>query len=137
MATDAVVDPGPGRARRRRGRRVGGQIRRVRWGAVAGTVVLLYVVVYCLALSRIADRDRFNRWGAAMGSLGGRLIICGVVLATLFHTFDGLRRMLPEVAPGLVGHDRHLRAGALFATWALALPCFAVLIWPWVAETTR
>ncbi len=111
--------------------------RRVRWGAVAGAVVLAYVVAYCLVISQIASRDRFNRWGAAMGSLGARIGLCVVVLATLFHTFDGLRRMLPEVAPSLASRDRQLRAAALFATWSLALPCFAVLIWPWVAETTR
>jgi len=111
--------------------------RRIRWGAVAGTVVLVYLLIYCLAISHIASRDSFDRWGAAMGSLGARLAICLVVLATLFHSFDGLRRMLPEVAPTLIGRDRQLRAGVLFATWALALPCFAVIVWPWVAETTR
>jgi len=111
--------------------------RRVRWGAVAGTVVLVYVLAYSVALSRISDRNLFNRWGAAMGSLGARLVICVVVLATLFHTFDGLARLLAEVAPSLAGRDRQLRAAALFATWALALPSFAVIVWPWVAETTR
>ncbi len=114
-----------------------GRVRRVRWGAVAGTAVLVYVLVYCTALSQLASRDRFNRWGAAMGSLGARLVLCGVVLATLFHTFDGLRRMLPDVVPSLVDQDRRLRAAALFATWALALPSFAVIVWPWVSETAR
>jgi len=134
MGAGAATAPGatsaaPGPARRR--------VRRVRWGAVAGTVVLVYVLAYSVALSRISDRNSFNRWGADMGSLGARLVICVVVLAALFHTFDGLRRMLGEVAPALVGRDRQLRAAALFATWALALPCFAVILWPWVAETTR
>ncbi len=116
---------------------VGGRVRRVRWGAVSGTVVLVYVLAYCLVLGQVSSRDRFNRWGAAMGSLGARLVLCLVVLATLFHTFDGLRRMLPDVAPSLAGQDRRLRAAALFATWALALPAFAVIVWPWVSETTR
>jgi succinate dehydrogenase/fumarate reductase cytochrome b subunit len=115
----------------------GARVRRVRWGAVAGAVVLVYVLVYAAALSQLASRDRFNRWGAAMGSLGARLVLCGVVLATLFHTFDGLRRMLPDVVPSLVDQDRRLRAAALFATWALALPSFAMIVWPWVSETTR
>jgi succinate dehydrogenase/fumarate reductase cytochrome b subunit len=99
--------------------------------------VLVYLLVYSLALSQIANRDTFNRWGQAMGSLGARLVLCVVVLAALFHTFDGLRRLLPDVVPSLVGRDRQLRAAVLFATWALALPAFAALVWPWVAETTR
>jgi succinate dehydrogenase/fumarate reductase cytochrome b subunit len=111
--------------------------RRVRWGAVSGTVVLVYVVVWCLGLSRVANRATFNRWGSDLGSLGARLVICGVVLATLFHTFDGLRRLLPEALPRLREREDRLRAWVLFATWAIALPCFAAIVWPWIAETTR
>jgi succinate dehydrogenase/fumarate reductase cytochrome b subunit len=132
MTSDPGTAPSPSVGASARGR-----VRRVRWGAVAGTVVLAYVLVFSVVLSQVSSRDRFNRWGAAMGSLGARLVLCVVVLATLFHTFDGLRRMLPDVVPALVDQDRRLRAAALFATWALALPCFAVLVWPWVSETTR
>ena len=117
---------------------VAARVRRVRWGAVSGTVVLVYVLVVCAALPRIADRDRFNRWGAAMGSLGARLVLCVVVLATLFHTLDGLRRTAGRGVPAPVDQDTPaLRAAVLFVTWAMALPCFAVIVWPWVSETTR
>ena len=112
-------------------------VRRARWGAVSGTIVLVYVVVWCVGLSRIADRSTFNRWGDAFGSLGARLVICGIVLATLFHTFDGLRRLLAEAVPGTRAREVQLRAWVLFATWAVALPCFAAIVWPWIAETTR
>ena len=111
--------------------------RRVPWGAISGSVVLLYLLVWGLALSRIANRATFNRWGAALGSLGARVVICGVVLATLFHTFDGFRRLLADAVPRSRAHEVQLRAAVLFATWAIALPCFAAIIWPWVAETTR
>ncbi len=104
---------------------------------MSGTVILVYLVVYSLALSQIANRDTFNRWGAALGSLGARLGLCVVVLATLFHTFDGLRRLLADLVPSWATRDRQLRAGVLFATWALALPAFAMIVWPWIAETTR
>ncbi len=125
MTTPAdAVEPAPSRTR-------------IRWAAVSGVVVLVYVVVWSVGLSRIAQRDTFNRWGAALGSLGARVVICGVVLATLFHTFDGLRRLLAESFPATVEHDTQLRAAALFATWAVALPCFAAIVWPWVAETMR
>ena len=111
--------------------------RRVPWGAVSGTVVLAYVVVWAVALSRIAQRATFNRWGDAMGSLGARVVVCGVVLATLFHSLDGLRRLLAEAVPRTREHDLRWRAGVLFVTWAVAVPCFAMILWPWVAETTR
>jgi succinate dehydrogenase hydrophobic anchor subunit len=114
-----------------------GRPHRNRWGAISGSVVLVYLVVWGLGLSRIANRTTFNRWGAAMGSLGARVVICGVVLATLFHTFDGFRRLLADAVPRSRAHEVQLRAWVLFATWAIALPCFAAIIWPWVAETTR
>jgi succinate dehydrogenase/fumarate reductase cytochrome b subunit len=111
--------------------------RHVPWGAVSGIVVLVYVVVWGATLTRISDRNTFNRWGAGLGSLGARVVVCGLVLAALFHSFDGVRRLLAEAMPSTVQHDARLRAAVLFATWAIALPCFAIVIWPWVAETTR
>lgn len=111
--------------------------RRVRWGAVAGSVLLAYVVVEAVALLSIDDRNRFNRWGAAMGSLGARLVLAGVVLAVLFHSLDGLRRLVVEAAPGLVRHDDRLRLGVVFVTWALAVPAAVVMVWPWWSELRR
>ena len=109
--------------------------RRVRWGAVAGTIVLLYVLVLCVALIGIGDRNRFNDWSAVMGSIGARLVICGVILAALFHTFDGLRRLVVEVAPSAGRHDLRLRTAVLFLTWALAIPAAVIVVGPWFSET--
>jgi succinate dehydrogenase hydrophobic anchor subunit len=111
--------------------------RHVPWGAVAGIVVLAYMVVWAVGLSRIAQRATFNGWGTALGSLGARFVVCAVVLATLFHSLDGLRRLMAEAVPRTKEHDLRWRAWVLFLTWAVALPCFAVILWPWVAETTR
>ena len=111
--------------------------RRVRWGAVAGVVVFAYVVALSLMLVGIGDRNRFNRWAGLAHSIGGRIVLALVVLAALFHTFDGLRRLLVEVAPTLGRHDVRLRAGVLFLTWALAIPAGVMIIGPWVSETFR
>jgi succinate dehydrogenase/fumarate reductase cytochrome b subunit len=108
-----------------------------RWGAISGIVVFGYAVILAVAISQIGDRNRFNRWGGALGSLGARLVLAVVVGAALFHALDGLRRMVQELAPGIVARDQQLRAGVLFLTWALALPAAAVIVWPWIAETTR
>jgi succinate dehydrogenase/fumarate reductase cytochrome b subunit len=109
--------------------------RRVPWGAVAGTVVLAYVVVEAVALLSVDDRNRFNRWGAAMGSIGARLVLSGVLLAALFHTLDGLRRLVVGVAPSVERRDDQLRLAVVFLTWALAVPAAAVVIWPWWKAT--
>jgi succinate dehydrogenase hydrophobic anchor subunit len=111
--------------------------RRVRWGAVAGVVVLAYVVVLSVVLVGIGDRNRFNRWSEVMHSIGARLVLCVVVLAALFHTFDGLRRLVVEVAPSTGRHEVRMRAGVLFLTWALAVPAGVMIVGPWVSETFR
>jgi succinate dehydrogenase/fumarate reductase cytochrome b subunit len=107
------------------------------WGALSGVVILVYLVVWAATLSRIANRVTYNRWGDAMGSLGARFVLCVVVLAGLFHTFDGVRRLLVSLAPRLAGREQQLRAAVLFLTWATAIPCAAAIVWPWIAETTR
>ena len=111
--------------------------RRVRWGAVAGVVVFLYVVVLSVLLVGIGDRNRFNRWSDLMHSIGARLLLCVVVLAALFHTFDGLRRLVVEVAPTTARHEIGMRAVVLFLTWALAIPAAVMIVGPWVSETFR
>jgi len=111
--------------------------RRVRWGAVSGVVVFAYVVVLSVVLVGIGDRNRFNRWTGLAHSIGGRIVVTLVVLAALFHTFDGLRRLLVEVAPSVDRHDRRMRSGVLFLTWALAIPAGVMIIGPWVSETFR
>lgn len=107
----------------------------MRWGAVTGSVVLAYVVVEAVALLSIDDRNRFNRWGAAMGSIGARLVLSAVIVAAVFHTLDGLRRLVVGAAPGTGRHDDQLRLGVVFLTWALAVPAATVMIWPWWKAT--
>ncbi len=110
-------------------------VRSSRWGAISGIVVFVYVLVLAGAMTQINDRNRFNRWGAAMGSIGARVVLAVVVAAALFHALDGLRRLLHDAVPSLVARDAQMRAGVLFLTWALALPAAAVIVWPWIAET--
>jgi hypothetical protein len=109
--------------------------RRVRWGAVAGTVVFLYVVGLSVALVGLDDRNRFNRWAGWLHSLGGRIVISLVVLAAAFDTFDGLRRLVIGLVPAWGRLDARLRAVVLFLTWALVIPAAVVIIGPWVSET--
>jgi succinate dehydrogenase hydrophobic anchor subunit len=100
-------------------------------------VVLVYVIVEALALLSIDDRNRFNRWGGAMGNIGARVVVSLVLLAALFHTLDGLRRLVTSAVPGAGRHDGRLRSGVLFLTWALAVPTAVVVIGPWWAVTLR
>ena len=113
------------------------RLRRVRWAAVAGAVLLVYVVLWAVALAVLPDRSRFTQLGGLMGSLGGRLALAVVVLAALFHAFDGIRRMLIETWPTLASRDPQWRGLVQFATWALFVPAATVLIWPWISETFR
>ena len=102
---------------------------------MAGSVLLVYVVVEAIALLSINDRNRFNRWGEALGSIGARIVVSVVILAALFHTLDGLRRLLVGTVPAASRHDDGLSTAVVFSTWALAVPAAAVVVWPWWEAT--
>jgi succinate dehydrogenase cytochrome b556 subunit len=108
-----------------------GTRRRLRWGAVAGVVVFGYLVLVAvdLVLAGISRRA-FTSLHEAYGSLGGRVVIGIVLVAVVFHAFDGLRRLLEELRPSLVPRDERLRAGVAFATAAVSVPGVVAVLWP-------
>lgn len=108
-----------------------GTRRRVRWGALAGVVVFGYLVWVAIDLVVAAvDRRAFTTIHEAYGSLLARLVVAAVLVAVVFHSLDGLRRLLEEVRPRLVRHDGRLRAVIAFATAALSVPGVLVVLWP-------
>lgn len=108
-----------------------GTRRRLRWGAVAGVVVFAYLVWLAVDLVVAAvDRRAFTTIHEAYGSLAVRVVVGAVLVAVVFHTLDGLRRLLEEVRPGLVRRDERLRAVVAFATAVLSVPGVVVVVWP-------
>lgn len=122
MTTDSTVDV------------VAAPRRRVRWDAVCGLITFVYLALWGLSLSLLPfARGTFNHVHRLAGNIAGRLVLCVVVLAVVFHAFDGLRRAVTDLFPATAAHDRVLRTIAVFLTWAVAVPSCAVVLWPFLS----
>ncbi|MEZ5145364.1 MAG: hypothetical protein R2726_23065 [Acidimicrobiales bacterium] len=112
--------------------------RRLRWGPVAGLVVFAYAIWAAIDLVVAGvSRGAFTRLHSLYDSVGVRLVLSVVVVAALFHSLDGLRRMLEELRPGVAAHERVGRAAVAFVTAALAMPAVALVLWPSVQGWLR
>lgn len=108
-----------------------GTRRRLRWGALAGVVVLGYLVWVAIDLVVAAvNRRAFTTIHEAYGSLPARLVVGAVLVAVVFHTLDGLRRLVEELRPELARRDQRFRAVVAFATAAVSVPGVVVVLWP-------
>lgn len=104
---------------------------RSRVAVAAGVVSLAYVIWYIAGLILLeANPSAYTRANQAYGSLGARFVLGLVLIALLFHLFDGLRTVGEQLIPRLTRHDLGLRAAVRFCTFALWIPGALVLVWP-------
>lgn len=102
---------------------------------ISGLVLLAYTLAWMTRIALIElDRGAFDAVVRAGGSLGARLVACAVWLALVRHGLGGLRVITIEAlgASAAERWDSRLRAAVAFATGALALPGWALLLRPWI-----
>jgi succinate dehydrogenase hydrophobic anchor subunit len=105
--------------------------RQVRWGAVSGIVVYGWVVAWAVGLVVLqVGRSSFNRYYDLLGNAVARVALAVVVVAALFHTLDGLRRLSAGSSSAMRRHDETLQVVCLFVTFALGVPAALVILWP-------
>jgi succinate dehydrogenase/fumarate reductase cytochrome b subunit len=118
---------------------------RHRLSALAGGVLLVYLWVWMTQLVVLdTSRSTFLRVQIWSASLPGRLVACVVLLAAVHHLLQGARVALSGAVDQAAGGGRddqpldgaadRVTAGLIFATWALVIPGWAVLLRPWIVE---
>ncbi len=111
-----------------------GRRRRVRWGAVSALVTFAFVLAVAGSLIVLGrDRSAFNRLADLAGNVVVRVVLVGVVVAAIHHTFDGLRVAVTDLVPAWQRHDRGWRLVTWFALGALGVPAAVVILWPVVS----
>lgn len=99
--------------------------------AICGAALFVGVAVWALGLALVGiDGSAFARLHDLLGNTVARVAICGVVLAALFHTCDGIRRIVLDVAPAVTRLDERLRLVSVFVTFAAGVPACLVVLWP-------
>lgn len=109
--------------------------RRMRWSALAGTVVFAYVVFLAVEITAAGfDHRLYNRLHQLQGNAVVRILLGAVVLAALFHGLNGLRVTMCALVPRWSAHERGLRFTVQFLTFAVGIPAAFVVAWPSVSE---
>ncbi len=115
-----------------------GRGRTLSLGVIAGLVVYAYVVVAVLQLVLLErDRPRFDSLHRSFHQWPYRVAIAVAALAGIFHTLDGLCRVLEDLRPQERARDTRIRTAVAFLTFALGVPAAAVILWPWFTGRLR
>jgi succinate dehydrogenase / fumarate reductase cytochrome b subunit len=98
---------------------------------VTGVAIFAFLALHILDVSVYAwSRSRYDDLHEIYGSAPMRVFECALLLAILFHTFNGLRILAIDLADlGPLG-ARRLLAVAVLATVALGLAGSAVILAP-------
>jgi len=112
--------------------------RHVRWGALTGTVTLLYVAFFAFEVAAAGLWPRlYNRLHELQGNAVSRLVLAVVLVSALFHSFNGLRITLCDLVPRLAERGDGLRFTVQFLTFAIGIPLAFVICWPSLSEVIR
>jgi succinate dehydrogenase hydrophobic anchor subunit len=102
-----------------------------RWGRVAALVSLLYVAWYVIGLVVLQrSPGAYNALNRFSGGVGMRILLCGVLLAVLYHLLDGLRVTALDAIPRLAPHEVVLRTTVRFLLLAAWIPASVAVLWP-------
>jgi succinate dehydrogenase/fumarate reductase cytochrome b subunit len=106
-------------------------------GIVCGIVVFAYVVFFAVEVVVAGlDHRLYNRLHEIQGNVVSRVVLSVVVGCALYHGLNGLRLVFADVGP-LSRHQDALRSLVAFATFALAVPTAAVILWPSISDVFR
>jgi succinate dehydrogenase hydrophobic anchor subunit len=98
---------------------------------VAALGATVYVLGAAVGLSVLRfDRVAYARLHDLLGGAPARAGLCAVVVASVYHAFDGLRVALAELFPRTAGWSEPLQALTVFATAAAGIPASVVILWP-------
>jgi len=101
------------------------------WGRIAAFVSLLYVAWYVVGLVVLkADPGAYNGLNRFYGGGGARVVLCGVLLAVLYHLLDGVRVTAQDGIPRLAAHEVALRTAVRFVLLAAWIPLSVAVLWP-------
>jgi succinate dehydrogenase / fumarate reductase cytochrome b subunit len=106
--------------------------------SVTGFVALAWVswrVVELVVLD--ASARAYDDLVDVYDGVAGRVTVCVVLFALLFHGLDGARVAVADLVPSTARFEPVTRAAARFGTFALGIPAAAVVLWPVVQDVLR
>jgi succinate dehydrogenase / fumarate reductase cytochrome b subunit len=103
---------------------------------VTGFLVFMFLMLHIVDVSLVnIDAELYNDVHELYGNVLLRLFECGLLLALLYHSFNGLRIIAVDFFPGVISRERQLTGVVTFFTLALGIPGSLVILWPFIDGT--
>ena len=100
---------------------------------VTGFLVFMFLLLHIVDVSLVnIDPELYDTVHALYGNILLRLFECGLLLALLFHSMNGLRIVLVDFFPGVIRREKVLTGMVVFVTLAAGIPGSLVILWPFI-----
>ena len=100
---------------------------------VSGFLVFIFLLLHIVDVSLIRiDPDLYDEVHDLYGNVLLRVFECGLLMALVFHSFNGLRIVLVDFFPGAVRNEKALTAVVTGLTLVLGIPGSLIILWPFI-----
>ena len=100
---------------------------------VSGVLVFMFLLLHIVDVSLInADVELYDEVHALYGNILLRIFECGLLLALLFHSFNGLRIVIVDFFPRAVANEKALTTVVVVLTLLTGIPGSLVILWPFI-----
>lgn len=107
------------------------------WAFVAhrttGFLVFMFLLLHIVDVSLInTDVELYDEVHELYGNILLRVFECGLLLALIFHSLNGLRIVIVDFFPRAVRNEKALTAGVVALTLLTGIPGSLVILWPFI-----
>ncbi len=99
---------------------------------ITGFLVFLFLLLHIVDVSLVRWPDTYDAVHRLYGNVLLRLFEVGLLLALLFHTFNGVRIVAVDIFPEAVRNQRRLLQAVVALTLLAGVPGGVVIMWPFI-----
>ncbi len=99
---------------------------------ITGFLVFLFLLLHIVDVSLLRWPDTYDQVHRLYGNVVLRLFEVGLLLALLFHTFNGVRIVAVDMFPEAVRNQRRLLQVVVALTLLAGIPGGIVILWPFI-----
>ncbi len=99
---------------------------------VSGFLVFLFLLLHIVDVSLLRWPETYDQVHRLYGNVLLRLFEVGLLLALLFHSFNGVRIVAIDFFPDAVRNQRRLLQAVVALTLLTGIPGGIVIMWPFI-----
>jgi succinate dehydrogenase / fumarate reductase cytochrome b subunit len=99
---------------------------------ITGFLVFVFLLLHIVDVSLLRWPATYDQVHRLYGNVVLRLFEVGLLMALLFHTFNGLRIVAVDVFPEAVRNQRRLLQVVVAMTLLAGIPGGVVILWPFI-----